>query len=170
MSSTAVAWCPAPPPAPLAGPNLRIFSLALDKLPLVNKLAVEEEATMYRRIALVSLLCALLVSHGLLAEGLAPPAGYKGDKKIKRLFEAKCASCHGEDGRGKTELGLEMGIADMTQAAYWKNLTLEVARKEVLEGLQRTANGKQQEMKPFKDRLTPEQVDALNVYAASLKK
>lgn len=125
---------------------------------------------MYRQIALVTLLVTLFVSSGLLAQGLAPPAGYKADKKVKRLFEAKCASCHGEDGRGKTELGLEMGIADMTQAAYWKNLTLEVSRKEVLEGLKRVVDGKQQEMKPFKDRLTPEQVDALVIYSASLKK
>ena len=125
---------------------------------------------MTRRIALVSLFATLLVSQALLAEGLAPPPGYKANKKVKRLFEAKCASCHGDDGRGKTELGLEMGIADMTKAEYWKDLTLEVARKEVLEGLQRTVKGKQQEMKPFKGRLTPEQVDALNLYAASLRK
>src|SRR5512141_1840720 len=125
---------------------------------------------MTRSLAFAALVGALLVSQVLLAQGLAPPAGYKPDKKIKRLFEAKCASCHGDDGRGKTELGLEMGIADMTKAAYWKDLTLEVARKEVLEGLKRVVNGKQQEMKPFKDRLTPEQVDALVLYSASLKK
>ncbi len=125
---------------------------------------------MTRSLAFAALVGALLVSHGLLAQGLAPPAGYKPDKKIKRLFEAKCASCHGDDGRGKTELGLEMGIADMTKAAYWKDLALDVARKEVLEGLKRVVNGKQQEMKPFKDRLTPEQVDALVIYSASLKK
>jgi len=125
---------------------------------------------MTRYLALASVLGSLLVSQILLAENLAPPAGYKADKKVKRLFEAKCATCHGDDGRAKTELGLEMGIADMTKAAYWKDLTLEVARKEVLEGLKRTHNGKEQEMKPFKDRLTPEQVDALVLYSASLKK
>ncbi|MBN2573331.1 MAG: cytochrome c [Deltaproteobacteria bacterium] len=125
---------------------------------------------MTRRIALVSLLATLLVSQALLAEGLAPPPGYKADKKIKRLFAAKCASCHGDDGRGKTELGREMGIADMTRAEYWQNLTLEVSRQEVLDGLKRTVKGKEQEMKPFKGRLTPEQVDALNLYAASLRK
>ena len=125
---------------------------------------------MIRRIALACFLVSLLVSQALVAEGLAPPPGYKADKKVKRLFAAKCASCHGEDGRGKTELGIEMGIADMTKAEYWKDLTLEVARKEVLDGLKRTVQGKQQEMKPFRDRLTLEQVDALNRYAASLVK
>ena len=58
---------------------------------------------MTRRIALVSLFATLLVSQALLAEGLAPPPGYKANKKVKRLFEAKCASCHGDDGRGKTD-------------------------------------------------------------------
>jgi cytochrome c6 len=126
---------------------------------------------MTRSIAFASLLVALLVSQVLLADGLAPPRGYKPDKKIKRLFEAKCASCHGDDGRGQTEEGRDMGIADMTKAAYWKDLTLEVARKEVLEGIKRTSkSGKEQEMKPFRDRLTPEQVDALNIYASSLQK
>jgi mono/diheme cytochrome c family protein len=125
---------------------------------------------MTRLFGMASSVAVLLVAQAVLAQGLSPPAGYKADKKIKRLFEAKCASCHGDDGRGKTELGLEMGIADMTQAAYWKNLTLEGARKDVLDGVKRVVNGKQQEMKPFRDRLTPEQVDALVLYAASLKK
>ncbi len=121
-------------------------------------------------LALASLLFTLLLSQILLAEGLAPPAGYKPDKKTKRLFEAKCATCHGDDGRAKTELGGEMGIADMTKAAYWKDLTLEGARKSVLEGIKRTVQGKEQEMKPFKDRLRADQVDALILYSASLKK
>jgi mono/diheme cytochrome c family protein len=125
---------------------------------------------MKRYIVLLAGLCALgWISHAL-AEGLAPPAGYKANKKIKRLFEAKCSQCHGDDGVGKTELGVEMGIADMTKAAYWKDLTLESARKAVWEGLKRTVKGKEQEMKPFKDRLSVEQVDALILYAASLKK
>jgi mono/diheme cytochrome c family protein len=121
-------------------------------------------------LALASLFVTLLASQVLLAEGLAPPAGYKPDKKTKRLYEAKCATCHGDDGRAKTELGLEMGIADMTKSAYWKDLTLEGARKSVLEGIKRVQQGKEQEMKPFKDRLTEAQVDALVLYSASLKK
>jgi cytochrome c553 len=125
---------------------------------------------------LVALCASPLLTEALSADGLAPPLGYKPDKKTIRLFEAKCATCHGEDGRAKTELGQEMAIADMTRAAYWKNLTIESARKSVLDGIKRTSpsqngqNGKEQEMKPFRDRLTPEQIDALNLYASSLKK
>jgi mono/diheme cytochrome c family protein len=112
----------------------------------------------------------ILGSLPLLAAGLAPPEGYKPTKKIVRLFEAKCATCHGDDGRGQTETGREMAVADMTKEAYWMDLTLEGARKSVLEGIKRTHKGVEQEMKPFKDRLTSEQVDALVMYSASLKK
>jgi mono/diheme cytochrome c family protein len=101
---------------------------------------------------------------------LAPTAGYKPEKKLVRLWNSKCATCHGEDGRAITEQGKEMGIADMTKAAYWKDLTVETARKAVLGGLKRSANGKEQEMKPFADRLSPQQVDALNLYAVSFWK
>ena len=121
-------------------------------------------------VVVASLSITLGMPRLLLAEGLEPPPGYKASKKIKRIFDAKCATCHGEDGHGKTETGLEMGVADMAKAAYWKDLTLAGARKSVLEGLKRTHNGKEQEMKPFKDRLTPDQVDALVLYASSLKK
>jgi mono/diheme cytochrome c family protein len=101
---------------------------------------------------------------------LRPAAGYKPEKKLVRLWNSKCATCHGEDGRAVTEQGKEMGIADMTKAAYWKDVTVEGARKAVLEGLKRTVKGKEQEMKPFADRLTPQQVDALNLYAVSFWK
>ena len=100
----------------------------------------------------------------------AKPPGYKPAKKLVRLWDSKCATCHGEDGKAITEQGKEMGIADMTKVAYWKDLTVESARKAVLEGLKRTVKGKEQEMKPFADRLTPQQVDALNLYGFSLYK
>ena len=125
---------------------------------------------MISHLARASLFALVFVPQPLFADGLAPPAGYKPAKKVVRLFEAKCATCHGDDGRAKTELGKEMAVADMTKAAYWKDLTLEGARKSVLEGMKRTQNGVEQEMKPFKDRLSAEQVDALVIYSASLKK
>ncbi|MGD0836527.1 MAG: c-type cytochrome [Polyangia bacterium] len=105
-----------------------------------------------------------------LAQGLTTPPGYRPAPKIVRLFEAKCATCHGEDGKANTELGREMAIADMTRASYWKDLTFAGARESVLDGVKRTKNGVDQEMKPFRDRLAADQVDALILYAASLKK
>jgi len=135
--------------------------------------------TMFRRSLPVSLvlipsLVGFLAIPLLRAESagtpLSAPAGYKPEKKLVRSWDSKCATCHGEDGRGHTEQGKEMGIDSMTKAAYWKDVTVERARKSVLEGLKRTVNGKEQEMKPFADRLTPQQVDALNLYAVSFFK
>jgi len=122
----------------------------------------------------VALLCGLTIVLKAQAETpgtpLARPAGYKPEKKLVRLWNSKCATCHGEDGRAHTEQGKEMGIDDMTKAAYWKDVTVERARKAVMEGLKRTLNGKEQEMKPFADRLTAQQVDDLNLYAVSFLK
>jgi mono/diheme cytochrome c family protein len=125
-------------------------------------------------LALVPSLLTFLAVPFLRAENagtpLLRPAGYKPEKKLVRVWDSKCATCHGEDGHARTEQGKEMGIDDMTKAAYWKDVTVERARKSVLEGLKRTLNGKEQEMKPFADRLTPQQVDALNLYAVSFFK
>ena len=122
----------------------------------------------------MALLASPFLRHNVQAETagtpLSRPAGYKPEKKTVRLWDSKCATCHGEDGRAHTEQGTEMGIDDMTKAAYWKDVTVERARKSVLEGIKRTVNGKEQEMKPFGDRLTPQQVDALNLYAVSFFK
>ena len=60
---------------------------------------------MIRHLVWAGPLVALFVSQSLLADGLAPPDAYKPAKKIVRLFEAKCATCHGDDGKAKTELG-----------------------------------------------------------------
>lgn len=127
-------------------------------------------------LAATSLVALLWVSALDLAQAetagtpLARPAGYKPEKKLVRLWNSKCATCHGEDGRGITEQGKEMGIDDMSKAAYWKDVTVERARKSVMEGLKRTVKGKEQEMKPFGDRLTAQQVDALNLYGFSFFK
>jgi cytochrome c553 len=40
------------------------------------------------------------------------------DKKLERAWKAKCASCHGQAGKGDTEKGQQMKIADMTTAEF----------------------------------------------------
>jgi len=92
------------------------------------------------------------------------------DKKTQRSWKAKCSSCHGEDGKGQTEQGSKMGMGDMTAAAFWKDVNDDRLRKVVLEGFKRTKNGKEQEMKPFRDQLQPPEVDAILALALSFKK
>ena len=39
-------------------------------------------------------------------------SSYAADKKIERLWKAKCASCHGADGTAQTEKGKKMKVGD----------------------------------------------------------
>jgi mono/diheme cytochrome c family protein len=86
-----------------------------------------------------------------------------------RTFNAKCGSCHGEDGKGKTKEGQKMKVGDMTAADWQKELTDEKIKQAILDGVTREKGGVKQEMKAFKDKLSPEQVDALVKYVRGLK-
>jgi len=91
------------------------------------------------------------------------------DKKTERLWKAKCASCHGADGKGQTDQGQKMGIADYT-AASWQASHDEAKVKAAIEsGVNREKNGKKQEMDPFKDKLEPAQIDSLAAFVKQLK-
>jgi mono/diheme cytochrome c family protein len=92
------------------------------------------------------------------------------DKKILRTWKAKCASCHGEDGKAATEQGRKMGVRDMTSADFWKDVTDAKMKDAIANGIKQTKNGKTQEMEPYKDKLKPEDIDALIVYVKSFKK
>src|SRR4051794_10154757 len=91
------------------------------------------------------------------------------DKKTERTWKAKCASCHGADGKGQTDQGQKMGIADYTAPAWQKSKADAELKKAITEGVNREKAGKKQEMEGFGDKLPPEQVDQLVAYVRSLK-
>ena len=102
---------------------------------------------------------------------LAAPAARAGsppDKKTERLWKAKCASCHGVEGKADTEQGKIMALPDLSSAAWQKATTDDRIRDQILNGVKKQKNGKSVEMNPFKDELQPEQVDALIGYVRSL--
>ena len=92
------------------------------------------------------------------------------DKKTLRTWKAKCASCPGEDGKGATEQGKKMGVRDMTSAPFWKDLTDAKMKDAIANGIKQTKDGKVQEMEPYKDKLKPEEIDALVTYLKTFKK
>ncbi len=102
----------------------------------------------------------------LLIAGLCSAAVLAEDKKTERTWKAKCASCHGVDGKGDTESGKKMKVVDMTSADWHKKTTDAKIRESIMNGT-KTDSG---EMQPFKDSLSSEQIDGLVNYIHGLKK
>ena len=88
--------------------------------------------------------------------------------KTERTWQAKCASCHGDDGKAQTAKGKEMGIRDLTTPAWQKELTDDQIRKGIEDGVDTTKDGKKQQMDPYKEKLKPEQIADLVKYIRSL--
>jgi mono/diheme cytochrome c family protein len=88
------------------------------------------------------------------------------DKKAERAFKAKCASCHGQTGKGDTDKGKELKVEDMSAAKYQSKKDDDL-KKAVLDGFK--VDGKEV-MPPFKDEVTPDQAGALIKYTRSFKK
>jgi mono/diheme cytochrome c family protein len=91
------------------------------------------------------------------------------DKKIVRIWKAKCSSCHGEDAKGGTEQGKKMGVRDLTAADTRKDLTDAKMKDTITNGIKQTKNGKVQEMEPYKDKIKPDDIDALVTYVKTFK-
>lgn len=109
---------------------------------------------------------ASIISGSLLLAGAALA---EVDKKVERAWKAKCSSCHGAAGKGDTEKGQQMKIADMTSAEFQSRKDDEF-RNAILNGVKKEKAGVKQEMDAFKGDLTPEQVDALISYIRTFKK
>jgi cytochrome c6 len=110
------------------------------------------------------------LAGAFLATALARPALAEVDKKVLRTWKAKCSSCHGEDGKGATEQGKKMGVRDMASAEFWKDATDTKMKDAITNGIKQTKNGKTQEMEPYKDKIKPEDIDALVAYVKTFKK
>jgi len=67
-------------------------------------------------------------------------------------FRARCASCHGKDGKGKTKMGERFSVP---------NLTAIEAPASAIE--KTIANGKGK-MMPYKDKLDPDEIQDLAAY------
>jgi mono/diheme cytochrome c family protein len=81
------------------------------------------------------------------------------------LWTAKCKSCHGADGKAQTQMGKKESMTDISQEAWQKAETDADIRQVISEG-----STKNKKMKPFKEKLTPQQIDSLVAYIRTLKK
>ncbi len=105
----------------------------------------------------------------VLAAILALPAFAEApEKKVMRVWKAKCSACHGNDGRGQTESGKKLKLPDFTTAAWQAKTTDDFIRNRVTNGLKEERDGVLKEMPAFKDELQPEHLDALVVMVRKL--
>ncbi len=88
----------------------------------------------------------------------------------ERMWKSKCGSCHGKDGAGKTKKGEQMGIADMTTAAWQTEFTDAKIKETLTKGVSREKNGKKQEMDALGAEMKEEDVTALIKVIRGLKK
>ena len=76
----------------------------------------------------------------------------------KALYDKKCAMCHGKDGVAKK---MAKGSANLNDPEWQKATSLETIIAQISEG-----KGK---MKGYKDKLSPEEIEAIARYAKTLK-
>ena len=76
-------------------------------------------------------------------------------------YKAKCASCHGVDGKGQSPMGKKMNLRDLGSP--------EVQKQTDKELYDWTADGKGK-MPAYKDKLSADDIKALVAYMRTFKK
>ncbi len=94
------------------------------------------------RKMLVAAVLAVLVAPAARADGAAA------------TFQAKCAACHGKDGKGQSDMAKKLGVKDLT-----------VTKLPAAEIEKVIANGKGK-MTPWKGKLSDAEISAIAKYVA----
>jgi mono/diheme cytochrome c family protein len=80
----------------------------------------------------------------------------------RTIFEAKCAKCHGKDGRAKTVRGKFNHARNLTDAAWQNDVTDERLFNSI-------SNGRNQ-MPDFKKKFSEAQINSLVAYVRQFRK
>jgi mono/diheme cytochrome c family protein len=96
---------------------------------------------------------------------LSPFAGRAFADTAEEIWKAKCKACHGEDGRARTKTGQKEKIPDFTTPKWQAHLGDEEIRQTITDG-----SPENEKMKPFKDKLSAEEIDSLVKYIRAFKK
>lgn len=76
----------------------------------------------------------------------------------KPIFEAKCKSCHGADGKGDTTIGKKVDIPSLAGTSLTKSQVVSITEGGVADT----------KMKGFKDKLSADEIDAVATYVKKL--
>ena len=101
------------------------------------------------------------VMFAMLAGGLALWSTPAGADDAAATYKAKCAMCHGADGKGDTPVGKKMGIRDLTSA--------DVQKMSDEELITITTKGKNK-MPGYENKLSAAQIKDVVAYIRQLAK
>ena len=94
-------------------------------------------------------------------------AGTSQAADVQANWTKHCVACHGKDGKGQTKAGKMAGVKDQTDAQYQAGLKDDKMFAAIKDGLKE--DGKEK-MKPFKEKLSDDEIKALLAHVRSLKK
>jgi len=97
----------------------------------------------------------------VVALGLCFVAATARAQSAAELYSKNCASCHGADMKGQTKAGQAMKVEDLTAPEVRAKFDRARMIASLTDGI--TRDGKQVK-KPYKDKLTAEQIAALVDY------
>jgi cytochrome c6 len=100
----------------------------------------------------------LVLLLAIVAMVFAPLAAFAADGAA--VYKAKCASCHGPDGKGETAIGKSMKLRSLTSADVQKTSDADLT-KVISDG-----KGK---MPAYKGKLTADEIKALVAFIRTLK-
>jgi mono/diheme cytochrome c family protein len=81
----------------------------------------------------------------------------------QRLYNAKCASCHGRDGKGQTEMGRKTKVKDLTDPNVKATFAGDVLIDELTNGMKDT------KMPGYKGKLSDAEIQAVAAYTRALQ-
>jgi mono/diheme cytochrome c family protein len=100
---------------------------------------------------------AMIMAIFVLVAGVALPAQAE---DVGALYKAKCASCHGADGKGDTAMGKKFAVRSFSGP--------EVAKMKDAELIEITTKGKDK-MPAYENKLTADQIKDLVKFLRALK-
>jgi len=104
----------------------------------------------------------MILALVLLAQPMPPPAPITQAKPPAEIWEQRCTVCHGADGRGRTKKGRQLKSPDMTRPKWQAHLSDEKIANAIANGVPK------RKMPAFKDKLSPEEIQALVPYIRAL--
>ncbi len=101
-------------------------------------------------------IAALGAALGLLSAGCGPT------DPGERVWVRKCSACHGREGRGDTPFGRSRPYTNLTDDVWRHGGDLDSIRRLITDGDPKSP------MPPYRDRLSPEEIEAVSRHVLKL--